>query len=251
MRILGIIPARYASTRFPAKALADIAGRSMVQRTYERVARARRLTHVVVATDHPAIEAHVLAFGGAVVMTRSDHPSGTDRCYEALQKMGDTYDAVVNVQGDEPFVHPAQIDQLAAVLAETTAPIATLVRPVTEVAVLRNPNVPKVVIDGQGRALYFSRHPVPYRRDVAPSDWLDGHLYYQHVGMYGYRTAALAHVVGLPPSALERAELLEQLRWLEAGLTVQTAVTPYENFGIDTPEDLEEALKKVAASGDA
>ncbi|MGB3617061.1 MAG: 3-deoxy-manno-octulosonate cytidylyltransferase [Catalinimonas sp.] len=250
MRTLGIIPARYASTRFPGKALVDIMGKSMVRRTWERAGQAKRLGRVVVATDHPEIEAHVRAFGGAVVMTRPEHPSGTDRCYEALGQVAGSWDAVVNIQGDEPFIHPEQIDQLVEALAATDAPIATLVRAVTDPTVLTDPNAAKVVRDARGRALYFSRHGVPFRRDVPPTDWLRGHTYYQHVGMYAYRLGALAQVVRLPPSPLERAESLEQLRWLEAGIPIQTEITEWENFGIDTPEDLAR-IEGLAGARDA
>ncbi|SDL04467.1 3-deoxy-manno-octulosonate cytidylyltransferase (CMP-KDO synthetase) [Catalinimonas alkaloidigena] len=248
MKILGVIPARYASTRFPAKALTDIKGKTMVQRVYEQAQQAQKLVKVVVATDHPDIEAHVRQFGGHVVMTSADHPSGTDRCYEALQKTEEEFDAVLNIQGDEPFIQPQQIDRLADCLIGAEAPLATLVRVIDDESTLFNPNTPKVVLDQQGRALYFSRQPIPYQRDTPTAEWLSHHMYYQHIGLYAYRVEALHYITTLTPSALEIAERLEQLRWLEAGLHIQAAVTAYASHGIDTPEDLHQALKNWEAT---
>ncbi len=240
--IVGIIPARYASTRLPGKALAHINGKTMIQRVYEQASKARSLRHVLIATDHQGIADHVRGFGGHVVMTRPDHPSGTDRCYEALRVSGLTADFVINIQGDEPFLHPQQINQLAAILGPTTE-LATLARTLTDAERLFSPNTPKVIFDRHGDALYFSRHPLPYVRGTAPNDWLGQHKFYQHIGIYAYRTDVLAAVTQLPPSALERAESLEQLRWLEHGYRIRVALTEYDTFGIDTPEDLARAQK--------
>ncbi len=244
--IVGIIPARYASTRFPGKALAHINGKTMIQRVCEQAKKARSLQRVLVATDHAGIADHVRSFGGEVVMTRPDHPSGTDRCYEALQKSGLTADFVINIQGDEPFLHPQQINQLAAILGPTIE-LATLARPLTDAERLFSPHTPKVIFDRHGDALYFSRHPLPYVRGTAPGDWLSQHKFYQHIGIYAYRTDVLAAVTRLPPSPLEKAESLEQLRWLEHGYRIRVALTDYDTFGIDTPEDLIRAQKMFDA----
>lgn len=240
--ILGIIPARYASTRFPAKALASIGGKSMIQRVVEQARQAASLSRVVVATDDERIRAHVASFGGDVVMTSVHHQSGTDRCREALQQLGTPADYVVNIQGDEPFIQPRQIDLLASVLDGMTE-LATLVKVISDPETLFNPNSPKVVLSATGEALYFSRHPIPYLRGKPADAWLDAHTYYKHIGLYAYRTDILAQLTQLPPSALEQAESLEQLRWLENGYRIRTVVTEVDSHGIDTPEDLEKALR--------
>ena len=241
MTIIGIIPARYASTRFPAKALADIGGKSMIQRVVEQARQAKSLSRVVVATDDARIYDHVVAFDGEVVMTSPHHQSGTDRCQEARQQIGGSYDYVVNIQGDEPFIQPAQIDRLTAVL-DGRVELATLIKRITDPAVLQHPNSPKVVISAAGEALYFSRQAIPYQRDQPIEKWLDHQPYYRHIGLYAYRADVLAHITQLPPSMLERAEALEQLRWLENGFRIQTVVTDIETIGIDTPDDLAAAL---------
>ena len=238
MTILGIIPARYASTRFPAKALANIHGKSMIQRVVEQARQATSLSHVVVATDDERIRAHVAGFGGEVVMTSVDHQSGTDRCQEAVTKLGIRADYVVNIQGDEPFIQPRQIDLLTSVLDGVTQ-LATLVKAIDDPDTLFNPNSPKVVLSTAGNALYFSRHPIPYLRGQPADAWLAAHTYYKHIGLYAYRTDVLARLTQLPPSLLEQAESLEQLRWLENGYTIRTVVTDLDSHGIDTPEDLE------------
>jgi len=240
MKILGIIPARYASTRFPAKALADINGKSMIQRVVEQARQSLSLNRVVVATDDERIYEHVSAFGGEVVMTGTHHQSGTDRCQEALSLVGESFDYVVNIQGDEPFIQPRQIDLLTSVLDGTTE-LATLVKAITDPQTLFNPNSPKVVVSQTGEALYFSRQPIPFQRDRSPEEWLrpdDGPAYYKHIGLYAYRTDILAQITQLPPSSLERAEALEQLRWLENGYRIRVVETDLESYGIDTPEDL-------------
>jgi 3-deoxy-manno-octulosonate cytidylyltransferase (CMP-KDO synthetase) len=245
--IVGIIPARYASTRFPAKPLADINGKSMLRRVYEQARKARTLKHVVVATDHPEIEAHVKDFGGQVVMTGTQHQSGTDRCYEAYQKLGIEADYVINIQGDEPFIHPQQINLLANLL-DKEVQLATLVKKIESVETLVNPNSPKVILSQAGEALYFSRYAIPYYRGAHQLDWLNKHTYYKHIGIYAYRTDILKEITRLRPSALELAESLEQLRWLDHGYRIKAAITEYESHSIDTPEDLERVKRMFSGT---
>lgn len=238
MRVLGIIPARYGSTRFPGKPLAMIGDKTMIRRTYER-SRLSSLDALVVATDDQRIYDEVLGFGGTAVMTRADHRSGTDRCREALDLMGEGYDAVVNIQGDEPFIDPMQIDQVARLIRRDDTCLATLAKPITDASRLADPNVVKVVFDQEGNALYFSRHPLPYVRGVAPEQWFDTTAYYQHIGIYGYKADTLRAVADMAPGRLEQAESLEQLRWLENGLRIRVAVTNgADTVAIDTPQDL-------------
>ena len=245
--IIGIIPARYASTRFPAKALADIAGKSMIRRVWEQASRASSLHELIVATDHEAIFEHVSDFGGRVVMTSAEHQSGTDRCYEAYALSGSKAEYVINIQGDDPFIDPQQIDLLAAQLQDA-AELATLAISITEQEHLFNPNVVKVICSQQGKALYFSRAAIPHQRGVDEASWLDAHRYLKHIGIYGYRSDVLAQVTKLPVSPLERVESLEQLRWLDAGYSIRVGITELESIGIDTPEDLAEALRKQPLS---
>ncbi len=244
-KILGIIPARYASTRFPGKPLADIGGKPMIQRVYERASQ--KLECVYVATDDERIEAAVKAFGGKVVMTSVDHQSGTDRCAEALQKVEaieqSKFYAVINIQGDEPFISPLQIEKVADCFSMDTTELATLVKPVLKTEDLFNPNKPKVVVSKDKTALYFSRSPIPYLRGEEEAKWHEKHAYYNHIGLYGYRTDVLHEITGLPIGKLEQAESLEQLRWLENGYSIRVEETDEQAFGIDTPEDLEELLK--------
>lgn len=244
MKYIGIIPARYASSRFPGKPLADMKGKTMIQRVYERVKDV--LDAVCVATDDTRIEQAVKAFGGNVVMTSNQHRSGTDRCYEAYQKVGKGYDIIVNIQGDEPFIHPEQIQTLKNCFdAETTA-IATLAKPFQAdgdfESTLFNPNSPKVVFNKDHEALYFSRSIIPYIRGKKYTEWLSSHTFYKHIGLYAYRAQALKEITQLPPSSLEIAENLEQLRWLENGYKIKVGITEQETIGIDTPADLEKAL---------
>lgn len=246
-KILGVIPARYASTRFPAKPLADIAGKSMIQRVYERASASKSLVKVVVATDHKKIYEHVKQFGGKACMTREDHQSGTDRCYEALSQETEQFDYVINIQGDEPFIAPEQIDLLASCFSREVS-LATLVKQIDSSPALHNPNIVKAVLDKNGYALYFSREALPHQRSVPKEEWLQYGTYYKHIGIYGYRTETLAEIVQLPVSTLEKAEALEQLRWLENGYRIKTKETTLESAGIDTPEDLEEAVRKIADS---
>lgn len=240
LRFVAIIPARYASTRFPGKPLVDIGGKTMIQRVYDQVSKV--LDDVYVATDDKRIFDKVRSFGGKVIMTSDAHRSGTDRCYEAFTKLDDWFDVVINVQGDEPFIQPEQIEALKNCFADEETQIATLVKKITErdgVEVLFNPNSPKVVIDKQNNALYFSRSPIPYKRGSDEKNWIAEHDYYKHVGVYAYRSEVLSQIVQMPPSKLELVESLEQLRWLENGLKIKAGFTDVETVGIDTPEDLE------------
>lgn len=242
MKFIGIIPARYASTRFPAKPLAMLGGKPVIQRVYEQVDGV--LDEACVATDDERIEAAVKAFGGKVVMTSTAHKSGTDRVQEAFERVGRGYDVVVNIQGDEPFIQPSQLEAVKACFADEATQIATLVKPFTEAdgwEALHNPNSPKVVVDGQMNALYFSRSVVPYLRGVEKEEWLKRHTYYKHIGLYAYRAEVLREITRLPQSPLELAESLEQLRWLENGYRIKVGITHTETIGIDTPEDLEKA----------
>lgn len=244
MEILGIIPARYASTRFPGKPLTDIKGKSMIQRVYEQ-AKKSRLAEVLVATDDTRILEHVQAFGGKAVMTDSQHQSGTDRCFEAYKQHNRPFEYIINIQGDEPFIHPEQIDLVASCFEEPQTQLATLIKKVETAEELFNVNSPKVVLNQAKEALYFSRQPIPYCRNIPNDIWHKQHTYYKHIGIYGYRTDILEKITQLPPSALELAESLEQLRWLENGYRITTAITHHETIGIDTPEDLERAIQQI------
>ncbi len=243
MRILGIIPTRYASSRFPGKPLVEIHGKSMIQRVFEQAKRSVSLSEVVVATDDDRIFNEVLSFGGNAVMTRADHVSGTDRCFEALEKQADSYDAVLNIQGDEPFIDPAQINQLAGLLANDNTEISTLAAEISNTSDLFDQNCVKVVLDKNGKALYFSRQAIPFVRNADPATWLHHQTYYKHLGIYGYLTESLNQIVKMNPSSLEKSESLEQLRWLQNGLIIRVGITKTESIGIDTPEDLAKALK--------
>lgn len=249
MKFLGIIPARYASTRFPAKPLAMLGGKTVIQRVYEQVAGV--LDDAYVATDDERIEAVVKAFGGKVVMTSVHHKSGTDRCFEAASKIGGDFDVVVNIQGDEPFIQPSQLHSIQACFDDPATQIATLVKPFTadnDISMLENPNSPKVVLDKDRNALYFSRSVIPYLRNVEKTDWLKSHTFYKHIGLYAYRVEVLKEITSLQQSPLELAESLEQLRWLENGYIIKAGITEVETIGIDTPEDLvraEEFLKQL------
>lgn len=249
MKVLVLIPARYASTRFPGKPLAKIAGKEMILRVCGQVAATGY--DLAVATDDSRIYDTVNAAGYRAVMTRADHPSGTDRLAEAYAKIGGDYDVVVNVQGDEPFIRPEQLRAIMRCFDVPGTDIATLVRPFAEsdgLAALENPNSPKVVLDGESRAIYFSRSVIPYLRGVERSEWLAKHTFYKHIGMYAFRTKVLAEVTALPQSSLEKAESLEQLRWLENGYRIGVGISDVETIGIDTPEDLaaaEEFLKRM------
>ena len=241
MNILWIIPARYESTRFPGKVLADIQGKSMVQRVYEQAVKSKYLNKIVVATEDDKVVEHVRKFGGEVLFTKPNHESGTDRCFEALQLQSDSYDYVINIQGDEPFIDPGQIDELAELL-DGTVELATLIKKITTTDELFNLGEVKTVFNKEMEALYFSRQPIPYFRNAAELDWLQEQDYYKHIGIYAYRADILERISDLPVSALEKAESLEQLRWLENGLKIKLAFTEFESICIDTKEDLVKAL---------
>lgn len=239
MKFIAIIPARYASTRFPAKPLALLNGTPIVRHVYERVSSVIPETYV--ATDNFKIRDAVLDFGGKVVMTSPNHKSGTDRCNEALHLIDKECDIVINVQGDEPFVEATQLKALQACFEDADTQIATLVKPFTPdmgIAALKNPNTPKVVIDDRQFALYFSRSVIPFLRDLDEQEWLNHHRYYKHIGLYAYRAEVLRTIACLPSGILEKSESLEQLRWLEAGFKIRVGFTDVETIGIDTPDDL-------------
>ena len=243
MKILGIIPARYASTRFPGKPLVDIAGKSMIQRVYEQAKKCIHLTEVIIATDDARIYDHVIGFGGVVAMTSAGHQSGTDRCAEvALQYP--QYDVIINIQGDEPFIDPEQITKLTSCFNNPDTQIATLVKKVQTETELFNTNSPKVVINKLSEAVYFSRSPLPHIRGQEQSKWLNSFAYFKHIGIYGYRADVLQQITKLPVSSLEKAESLEQLRWIENGYRIKVAETELETYAVDTPEDLENLTLK-------
>jgi len=240
LRFVGIIPARFASTRFPGKPLVDIGGKTMIQRVYEQVSKA--LSDVYVATDDQRIFDAVLAFGGKAIMTSNHHKSGTDRCFEAFSKLEEWFDVIINIQGDEPFIQPEQIIELQKCFDEPETQIATLAKKVTEkdgFEFLSNPNNPKLVINKQNEALYFSRSVIPFVRGKEPKNWISAHSYLKHVGIYAYRADILRELTLLEQSPLEIAESLEQLRWLENGYRIKVGFTDLETVGIDTPDDLE------------
>lgn len=249
MNILGIIPARYGSTRFPGKPLARIRDKSMIRRVYEQCKLAETPGKIVVATDDERIYKHVKEFGGEVVMTRKDHPNGTSRCAEALQlveqETNQEFDAVINIQGDEPFINPAQIDKVAALLIKPEVKIATLAKKITTTEELFNRNVVKLVTDNNRKALYFSRQPVPLVRDTEEEDWLEKAVFYKHIGIYGYSKEVLFEIIRLPSGNLETAEKLEQLRWMENGYAVYVGTTEFDSFAVDTPEDLSKFMNNL------
>jgi len=247
LRILGIIPARFASTRLPGKPLLDIGGRSMVMRVVDRARGSKSLSDVVVATDDERILRHVAEHGGTAVMTGADHPSGTDRCHEALMKSGQDFDAVVNIQGDEPFIAPEQIDEVCVLLKDADAGIATLAQVITDDRDIDDPGEAKIIVNAEMNALYFSRAPIPHLHKPASGPRHAQVRYLKHVGLYAFRAEVLARIVRLPPSPLERAEGLEQLRWLEAGIRVRVGLTAHPSFCVDTPEDLEAARRRAGS----
>jgi len=240
IRFVGIIPARFESTRFPGKPLVDIGGKSMIQRVYEQVSKV--LTDVYVATDDQRIYDKVIEFGGKAMMTSIQHKSGTDRCYEAFSKLDEKFDVIINVQGDEPFIQPEQILELQKCFESPDTQIATLAKVFTEndgFGALNNPNSPKLVINKRNEAMYFSRSIIPFCRGAEPAEWILLQPYYKHVGIYAYRAEVLRDLTLLEQSPLEISESLEQLRWLENGYRIKVGFTDVETVGIDTPEDLE------------
>lgn len=237
MKILGIIPARYESSRFPGKPLIDIAGKSMIQRVYEQCQKSERLDKVIVATDDPRILDHLKTFGADGVMTSMKHASGTDRCGEVAEKFPE-FDILINIQGDEPMIDPLQIDLLCSCFNDLDTRIATLVKRIHTNGELFNENTPKVILNKNQQAVYFSRATIPFLRGKKNDIWLNEHAFYKHIGIYAFRSQALAEITKLPVSVLEIAEGLEQLRWIENGYSIQTAITDKESQAIDTPEDL-------------
>jgi 3-deoxy-manno-octulosonate cytidylyltransferase (CMP-KDO synthetase) len=242
MKALGIIPARYASTRFPGKPLVEIRGKSMIMRVYEQASKAEMLDAVVVATDDRRIYNHVTEFNGSAVMTDENHLNGTSRCAEALQLFskhhGDGFDAVVNIQGDEPFIDPSQVDQVVSILKNPENEIVTLARKVEDEVELFSPDVVKVIFDAEGRANYFSRQAIPFLRGISQQEWIQHYTFYKHIGIYGFRSDVLRKIVKLKESGIEKAEKLEQLRWLENAFRITVGITDLEAISIDTPEDL-------------
>ncbi len=239
IHIIGVIPARYASTRFPGKPLIDIGGKSMIQRVYEQCVKTSILSDVIVATDDQRIAEHVVAFGGKVMMTADTHQSGTDRCAEVVLKYDGKCDAVINIQGDEPFIDPKQIELLASAFNDESTQIATLIKKISSEEEVRNPNVVKVIANKYNQAIYFSRSPIPYRRNPGVEI-----TYFKHVGIYGYRKQILAEITQLSVSNLEQAESLEQLRWVENGYIIILKETDMETIAIDSPDDLAQVLDK-------
>ena len=244
MKVLGIIPSRYASTRFPGKPLVEIAGKSMIQRVYEQANKSECLEKVVVATDDDRIFNHVKLFGGEVIMTSTLHQSGTDRCAEVVEKSNEEYDVIINIQGDEPFIDPEQISQLGACFEDEKTDIATLIKKIETEADLFNPNKPKVVVGENNFAVMFSRNAIPELTNIKKEDWINEHVFYRHIGIYGYRSSVLKMISQLPPSPLEIKERLEQLRWLENNYSIKVAETKHEAIAIDTPADLEKITFK-------
>lgn len=239
MKFIGLIPARYASTRFPGKPLALLNGKPVIQHVYEQAAKV--LDAVYVATDDERIYNKVLAFGGKAVMTSTEHHSGTDRIEEALEKVGGDFDVVVNIQGDEPFIAQSQIETLCQCFMDKATQIATLGKPFECIEAAENPNSPKIVVDNRGYALYFSRSIIPFVRGTERQNWLSKYPFLKHLGIYAYRTNVLKEITKLPQSSLELAESLEQLRWLQNGYRIKVGLTDVETVGIDTPDDLQRA----------
>lgn len=242
MSIIGIIPARYASTRFPGKPLAAIKGKTMLQRVYDQSCRANKLDDIIIATDDERIEQHARSFGANVVMTKTDHPSGTDRCFEAYTKHGKKYSHVINIQGDEPFLDPEQINSLAAICNESVE-IATQMTKCQDHDVLFDIGEVKIVLNKKQEAQYFSRSVIPYIKGVKEQEWHKHFDYFRHVGMYAYRIDILEKICRLKPSALEMAESLEQLRWLENGFKISCVETSFDSHCIDSPEDIEKVIR--------
>lgn len=244
MKTLIVIPARYASTRFPGKPLTDIRGKSMIQRVYEQSCKAKLASKTLVATDDKRIFNHIKSFEGEVVMTSNQHKTGTERCAEVADQSD--ADLIINVQGDEPFIAPEQIDELINFLTQNLQyKIGTLAKLIESSDELCNPNTVKVVFNKLREAIYFSRHPIPFSRDDELENWLIKHKYYKHIGMYGYRRKTLLDIARLTPTPLEQAENLEQLRWMENGIRIGITTTTYDTISIDTPQDLTAALRQI------
>ena len=242
MKVLGVIPARYASTRFPGKPLAEICGKPMIQHVYENSLKTKGLDELVVATDDQRIYNAVISFSGKVVLTSGEHPNGTSRCLEAVQilekRESGTFDVIINIQGDEPFVKPQQIESVISLFQQKEVSIGTLAKRITDKKELFSPHVVKVVFDNDMKALFFSRQAIPFVRNYPEKDWLQKAVFYKHIGLYGYRKEVLKNITALPQGTLESAENLEQLRWLEHGVAICLGITEIESRGIDTPADL-------------
>ena len=241
MSVLAVIPARYQSSRFPGKPLVDIGGKSMIQRVYEQAEKTAQVSTCIVATDDDRIYQHVLGFGGKAMMTSSEHQSGTDRVAEVAQAFTD-YSFVINIQGDEPFIDPGQIDVVAEDL-KAGANIATLAKKIEDAESLFNPNVVKIVFNQKKHAMYFSRSTIPFLRNYAQEEWIQKGSFYKHIGLYGFERETLLQITNLPLGHYEQLEALEQLRWLEAGFEISVNLTDKETIGIDTPEDIEKVKK--------
>lgn len=239
MLSVGIIPARYNSSRFPGKPLAIIHGKTMIRRVYEQAKKATSLSTVIVATDDQRIFDEVESFGGDVIMTSEHHTSGTDRCLEAAESFDQEFDVIVNIQGDEPYIRPDQIDLILTCFHQENTEIATLIKRIEDQKVLNDPNKVKVVVDEDDFGIYFSRQCIPYLQGVDSENWNEEFNFYKHIGMYAYRYATLKEISALKPSRLERAESLEQLRWIENGYRIRTAITEEEALSVDTPDDLD------------
>lgn len=244
MKFIGIIPARYSSSRFLGKPLAILGGKPVIEHVYRQVSSV--MEDVFVATDDQRIYDAVEAFGGKAIMTRSDHKSGTDRICEALEKVGGSFDVVINIQGDEPFIQKSQLETVMQCFDDPRTQIATLGKPFESMEAVENPNSPKIVLDNDGYALYFSRSVIPFVRGKEHEEWLSHFPYLKHIGLYAYRTEVLREISKLPQSTLELAESLEQLRWLQNGYKIKVGLTDVETIGIDTPEDLQRAEEKMA-----
>jgi 3-deoxy-manno-octulosonate cytidylyltransferase (CMP-KDO synthetase) len=244
MNVLGVIPARYESSRFPGKPLVDIVGKSMIQRVYEQCSKSTSLSKLIVATDDQRIADHVISFEGNVILTSSKHQSGTDRCAEVANNSPE-FDILVNIQGDEPMINPNQIDLLCKCFENPQASIATLVKKISSNEELFNENTPKVILNKNNEAILFSRTAIPFIRGKAREDWIEHYTFYKHIGIYGFKTKTLKNLGNLPLSGLESAEALEQLRWIENGYRIHAAITDEESQAIDTPQDLEKLLKMI------
>jgi 3-deoxy-manno-octulosonate cytidylyltransferase (CMP-KDO synthetase) len=245
-KFIGIIPARYASTRFPGKPLVDILGKTMIQRVYEQAKKSNRLERVIVATDNELIYKTVQDFGGEVLMTSAEHPSGTDRCAEVSEQLGlsnDSKTVIINIQGDEPFIDPTQIDLLCSCFNQDAVNIATLVRKFSNTEDVASANTIKVALAKSGKALYFSRAVIPFDREAGLG--FDFNNFHQHIGIYAYRAQTLGALTKLEPSFLENTEKLEQLRWLENGYEIFTSLSNHESWSVDTPEDLKKMLQRL------
>jgi 3-deoxy-manno-octulosonate cytidylyltransferase (CMP-KDO synthetase) len=244
MNVIGVIPARYDSSRFPGKPLVDIGGKSMIQRVYEQCSKSTSLNKLIVATDDQRIADHVKLFGGNVTLTSINHQSGTDRCAEVANNYPE-FDFLINIQGDEPMINPDQIDLLCKCFENPNASIATLVKKISSNEELFNENTPKVILNKNNEAILFSRTAIPFIRGKAKENWIEHYTFYKHIGIYGFKTETLKNLNNLPLSALESAEALEQLRWIENGYRIHTAITDKESQAIDTPQDLEKLLKWI------